>query len=106
MADNYDFAGEREIRNKLMEYRALTGQLRRYWRRLAQESLRIAKEKGLVVRIGGEERLIEDCNELFKLAKDKFPSLYRRYNSKMSKHEQLERALADASEKLTVERGL
>jgi hypothetical protein len=105
MADNY-IEGEEEIRNKLMEYRVLTKQLRRYWGRLSQESLKVAKEKGLIVRIDEDEGFVEDCNELFKLAKDKFPSLYRRYNTKMTRHVQLERELADASEKLTGGRGL
>jgi len=98
MAEDY-IKGEAEIRQKLMEYRVLTGQLRRYWKKLVRESLVAIKESGVRELDISEDR---EHKVLFEYARGKLPSLHRRFYQKSDKHRQLERELADASRELTV----
>jgi len=94
-----------EAERKLNEYRTLTNKLKRYWKKLAKESLRVAKQQGLetvvtnedihlkkdiMVRTNGKEI---NVSELFKLAKPKFQALYRKYSEGIEKHKEIESML-------------
>ncbi|HLC87303.1 MAG TPA: hypothetical protein VJH65_03460 [Candidatus Nanoarchaeia archaeon] len=93
--------------NKISEFNKLTNRLRRYLRKLEEESLLIAKEKGLELItidesleypiIKGENQIFIynfrdelKTDELIALSRDKFPSLYRRYNKYYKKRRKID----------------
>lgn len=87
------------IHRKTMELHSLRNRIKRYWKKLATESIKIAKEKGIeseIIDLGNLNETIflpvgsktipiykdgEAIDEdiLLKLAKPKFPVLYRKY---------------------------
>ncbi len=80
------------IEIKLDEYHTLQNRLNRYWKKLSIEAIKIAKERGLKTvaeeTLSGDPRDITiilegddilNDSELLDLAKEKFPSLHRRY---------------------------
>jgi len=90
-----------EVDRKLREYRTLTNRLNRYWKKLVVESLRTARDLGLVtgatqlpfyypyditIKRNGDD---VDVTELLELAKSRFPSLHRRYEDGMTRHRTL-----------------
>ena len=87
-----------EIERKLEEFRVLTGRLRRYWKKLVIESLRIARDRGLVTGVvqysanSPYDITLDrqgdnvDVTELIDLAESRFPSLYRKYREGIARH--------------------
>ncbi|MEM4230442.1 MAG: hypothetical protein QXF25_01010 [Candidatus Pacearchaeota archaeon] len=102
---------ERTVFRNLNEYGKLINRLRRYWKKLVKEGLKIAKNEGRTINIreepyitqpnsidifvenrGTDKEFLYDDN-LLKLAKPYFPSLYRRYNQGIKRLEELKRDL-------------
>ncbi len=92
------------LERKVAEYSTLTNRLKRYANKLVLESFRIASEEGLDVYITTPRKssfrikIIKngdstDFSELIKLAKTKYPSLYRRYTEAEEKHSILKKEL-------------
>lgn len=90
---------------KLSEYRTLHNQLNRYWNKLVSEGLRMARDRKLVTGIVDSSVHIAfdvsirrdgqdiDASELIELARERFPSLYRKYSEGMKRREFLQREL-------------
>ena len=91
-----------ELEKRIAEYWKLKNKLERYWKRLLIESNNIALEQGLTVIVSNkrmrqgpneiivfenQEGLYDD--ELLRLSKDKFPSLYRRFYQGVERHGQI-----------------
>jgi len=64
---------------KVSEIYTLENRIRRYENRLALEGLRLAGESKISVLIGDGPGDLVEISSLIHLAKDKFPSLYRKW---------------------------
>jgi len=96
----------KEAMKKVSEFRTLTNKLNRYWSKLVKEAFEIASERNLEVAVSedyldtrgdiviyrkGEDI---DASELIELTREKFPSLFRRYNQGLEKHRKMREELA------------
>lgn len=92
-----------KIQNKTRELQTLQNRLHRYWKKLVAISIGVAKEKGIkteILEVGelpsdlSKIQVYEDSNgfayadNLLKLAKNKEPSLYRKYQDGKIRYEQ------------------
>lgn len=98
---------EEQLTRKAMELYKLENRLHRYWKRLVKVSIEVAQERGIKARfvefgdVVIDDRKIHiytdgenvDENKLLELAKDKSPSLYRRYQTGKRRCEQIAREL-------------
>ena len=90
-----------QIINKTRELYTLQGRLHRYWKKLVKVSIGVAQEMGIKSRfvefwdIVTDDQEIHipidgdnvDTSELLKLAKEREPSLYRRYQQGQQRYE-------------------
>jgi len=85
----------------ISEYNQRKNRLYRYWQRLSKEAIKIAGEREIEVlrsnepadgKVEGRIYLFHngeyDDSELIELAKSKMPSLYRRHQEGLQKHEE------------------
>jgi len=96
-----------EVEHKIDEFTNLNNRLRRYWKRLTKESLKIAKDNYLSIRLEEsfphlatdiaiyEKEGVLDDSKLIILSKQRLPSLYRRYTQGLEKQRLIESELRD-----------
>ena len=112
--DNCEFDElETEAYKRLSEIRTLKHRVKRYWTRLTKEALKVAKHQGLEMRIAqgptvydpSEVIVFYNCgnlrdDNLLKLAKPSYPSLYRRYKEGLERYAELRHILEELDAKL------
>lgn len=92
-----------EIEMSLSKFYIYQNRCKRYWKKLTKEALKVGLEKNIEVHFVesdsaipiGEKRIlvylvsgkIVDDSELLNLAKDRCPSLLRRYHTTLKKYE-------------------
>ena len=99
---------EKESYRKLSEIRKLKHRLKRYWTKLTKESLKAAKDQGLELRVAQgpvifkpNELIVFDYrdnfndNNLLRLARPSYPSLYRKYQEGLERYEELRHKLEE-----------
>ncbi len=104
---------EEEVSKKISEYDSLSHRLKRYWKKLVNESLYIAKERQLitamtnkdtrsdcdiVIKRYGDE--IIDDSQLLDLSKKLYPSLHRKYLDGNRRLERCKNELREFRDKL------
>jgi hypothetical protein len=95
-----------QLQRKTRELHSLGNQVQRYWKKLAQEAIKIAQDRGInstVIDVSKIEHTVFldpqnnailyrdgesiDADALLELAKPYFPSLFRRYISGKERYE-------------------
>ena len=93
---------EEQLTRRSLELYTLRNRLHRYWKKLVAVSIGVAKERGIKSRFIEFGDIVEDdqkihihtdgenvdVSELLKLAQDRVPSLYRRYQTGRHRYEQ------------------
>lgn len=90
-----------------LEYLGLSNKLNRYWTKLVKTGLSVSSSQCVEVRVVDSDihlasdvtvRLHDedlDASNLIELARPLFPSLHRRYQEGMKKHDLLEKQIKD-----------